>query len=81
MTDEEYNNLLRKSGKNSSGSIRNCLHPEGEFCCARRESGLCTALYLTLFDGKPCPFFRDKRTMSEKELKQYKKLLRDLSYE
>ena len=81
MTDEEYNRILRKSGKNTSGSVRNCLHPDGEFCVARRGSGICTALYHTMFGGKPCPFFRDKRNMSAQELKDYKKLLKDLSYE
>ena len=81
MTDEEYNRILRKSGKNTSGSVRYCVHPDGEFCIARRESGICTALYHTMFDGKPCPFFRDKRLMTERELKDYKKLLKDLSYE
>ena len=80
MTDKEYFRILRQSGKNDSGSVRECVHPDGAFCCARRESGLCAALYHTAFD-RPCPFFRDKRTMSEKELKEYEKRLSRLSYE
>lgn len=40
--------------------------------CTANKNGFCVALTDTNFK-RECPFFRDKRTMSEQELIQYEK--------
>ena len=72
MTDKEWSKLVYLRGKH----FVKCLHPCGSDCTANKK-GRCIALTNTIFRyNKPCPFFRDKTTMSEAEINEYEELLR-----
>ena len=50
-----------------------CHHDGGENCTANNK-GKCVCLYNTNFKTNVCPFYRDKRTMTEEQLHDYRKL-------
>lgn len=69
MTDKEWK-MLRMAHE-----FRDvlCHSDEGETCLSNNH-GRCVCLYNTNFPNNVCPFYCDKRGMTEQEQKEYKRL-------
>ena len=69
MTDQEWKTLKMTSDYKDTY----CYQENGNNCLSNNV-GRCVCLYNTNFPDNICPFFKDKRGMTEEELQEYRRL-------